>query len=413
MKEEVYLGIDTSCYTTSLFFMDRQGRKAAEARRILRVKPGGCGLQQSEMLYQHTRNLPELMEEAVQGHEFSLLGIGVSAKPRPREDSYMPAFLAGLGFARSLAALYRIPLWQISHQENHLEAALWSAEGPPAKRFLFLHASGGTTDLLLVEKEDGNGVAAAEKACAADMPRKEPDQTAAAKLTETKEPGTLTRKDRMAASYKLTEIGGSLDLHAGQFVDRVGVALGLGFPAGPALEKLAERHTEMIEIPVSVHKTNVSFSGPCTRVLRMLTQKEAAGKENDSTEWKDAEAFHCENAEQLAATTVLHEPVAPHNAFAANIAAGVQWGLAETFVRMLRNGAAEHHVHDVILAGGVSANQWIRNRIIEKLARRQIRVWLPENRYSGDNASGCAAYARRQGEGKHGTAYLPRQYAAR
>ena len=147
MTEEVYLGIDTSCYTTSLFFMNRQGQKVAEARRILKVKPGGCGLQQSEMLYQHTRNLPELMEEAVQGHAFSLLGIGVSAWPRPREDSYMPAFLAGQGFARSLAALYRIPLWQISHQENHLEAAMWSAKGPGTDRFLFLHASGGTTDL--------------------------------------------------------------------------------------------------------------------------------------------------------------------------------------------------------------------------------------------------------------------------
>jgi N6-L-threonylcarbamoyladenine synthase len=312
MTEEVYLGIDTSCYTTSLFFMDRQGQKAAEARRILKVKPGGCGLQQSEMLYQHTRNLPELMEEAAQGHKFTVKGIGVSAKPRPREDSYMPAFLAGLGFARSLAALYHIPLWQISHQENHLEAAVWSAQGPDADRFLFLHASGGTTDLLLAEK------------------------------------------------HVLKEVGCSLDLHAGQFVDRVGVALGLDFPAGPALEQLAAQHTEIIEIPVSVHKTSISFSGPCTKVLRMVG-----------------------------------------SAPAPNIAAGVQWGLAETFVRMLRNGAAEYHVKDVILAGGVCANRWIRNHIEEKLAKRQIRVWMPDNCYSGDNAAGCAAYARRQGE-QHG-----------
>ena len=322
MTEEVYLGIDTSCYTTSLFFMDREGQVAAEARRILKVKPGGCGLQQSEMLYQHTRNLPELMEEAARGHSFTVRGIGVSARPRPREDSYMPAFLAGLGFARSLAALYGIPLWQISHQENHLEAALWSANGPDADRFLFLHASGGTTDLLLAEKEN--------------------------------------------AAYRLTEIGGSLDLHAGQFVDRVGVALGLGFPAGPALEQLAEQHTEIPEIPVSVHKTKVSLSGPCTWVLR------AIGKAKPETE---------------------ESPIA-----AANLAAGVQWGLVETFVRMIRNGAAEHNVKHVILAGGVCANRWIRNHIVEKLAKRNIRVWMPDNRYSGDNASGCAAYARRQGE---------------
>ena len=325
MTEEVYLGIDTSCYTTSLFFMDREGHAAAETRRILKVKPGGCGLQQSEMLYQHTRNLPELMEEAARGHSFTVRGIGVSARPRPREDSYMPAFLAGLGFARSLAALYGIPLWQISHQENHLEAALWSANGPDADRFLFLHASGGTTDLLLAEKEN--------------------------------------------AAYRLTEIGGSLDLHAGQFVDRVGVALGLGFPAGPALEQLAEHHTEIPEIPVSVHKTKVSLSGPCTWVLRAIEKAKPETEES---------------------------PIA-----AANLAAGVQWGLAETFVRMIRNGAAEHHVKHVILAGGVCANRWIRNHIVEKLAKRGIRVWMPDNRYSGDNASGCAAYARRQGEGQH------------
>ena len=137
MTEEVYLGIDTSCYTTSLFFMDREGHAAAEARRILKVKPGGCGLQQSEMLYQHTRNLPELMEEAARGHSFTVRGIGVSARPRPREDSYMPAFLAGLGFARSLAALYGIPLWQISHQENHLEAALCHHKYFPDSVMLF------------------------------------------------------------------------------------------------------------------------------------------------------------------------------------------------------------------------------------------------------------------------------------
>ena len=92
--------------------------------------------------------------------------------------------------------LNNIPLWLISHQENHLLAGKWSAGGPDDERFLFLHASGGTTDLLTAEK-DGSG------------------------------------------SYKLTEIGGSIDLHAGQFIDRIGVSLGLQFPAGPALEKFA------------------------------------------------------------------------------------------------------------------------------------------------------------------------------
>lgn len=322
MKEEVYLGIDTSCYTTSILFMNRTGAAVAEARRILKVKPGRCGLQQSEMLYQHIRNLPELVEDAVKDHEFRILGIGVSARPRPREDSYMPAFLAGQGMARELSALYRIPLWQISHQENHLEAAVWSAHGPCNKRFLALHASGGTTDLLVAERPAEQG------------------------------------ESLYKGSYALTEVGTSLDLHAGQFVDRVGVALQLSFPAGPALEVLAATALERVELPVSVHKTRVSLSGPCTAALRALQQ----------------------------------------GAEPAQLALGVQWVLAETFTRMIRNAAAQYDVKDVLLTGGVSANQWIRHQIEGKLAKRQIRVWVPESRFSGDNAAGCAHYAYRQGE---------------
>ena len=223
--KKVFLGIDTSCYTTSVAMLDEAGELLGEARQILSVKPGRCGLQQSEMVFQHTRNLPRLMEEAVgqvlglanselqarEAHGDSAIGfsglaqagyelaaIGVSGYPRPLENSYMPAFLAGLSVARSMAAVTGAQLHIISHQENHLEAGVWSAGGPNAARFLLLHASGGTTDVLLAERQqDGR--------------------------------------------YRITEVGGSMDLHAGQFVDRIGVALGLQFPAGPALEALASK----------------------------------------------------------------------------------------------------------------------------------------------------------------------------
>ena len=165
MSQRVYLGIDTSCYTTSVAIMDEAGALLGEARQILSVRPGRCGLQQSEMVFQHTRNLPRLMEEAVgqvigcvttgagsvangvsvadeastagasglaglavAGYE--LAAIGVSGYPRPLEGSYMPAFLAGLSVARSVAAVTGAQLEVISHQENHLEAGLWSAGGP-------------------------------------------------------------------------------------------------------------------------------------------------------------------------------------------------------------------------------------------------------------------------------------------
>lgn len=372
--KRIYLGIDTSCYTTSVALMDEAGQLLGEARQILSVKPGRCGLQQSEMVFQHTRNLPRLMEEAVgqalgsvktgdgstangvaveedgtanasglvglASAGYELAAIGVSGYPRPLENSYMPAFLAGLSVARSLAAVTGARLEIISHQENHLEAGLWSAGGPAVDRFLLLHASGGTTDVLLAELQP-------------------------------------------MGRYRITEVGGSLDLHAGQFVDRIGVALGLQFPTGPALEALAEKAlartaevsacvseqsvasvseagagaAPMVELPVSVRKLQVSLSGPCTAALRKLE----AGA----------------------------EPAA--------LALGVEHALAETFARVLRNGAQEYRVRDVLLVGGVGSNNYIRQHVEQKLAklRYPVRLWVPEGRFSCDNATGCAAFARR------------------
>ena len=375
MSQRVYLGIDTSCYTTSVAIMDEAGALLGEARQILSVRPGRCGLQQSEMVFQHTRNLPRLMEEAVgqvigcvttgagsvangvsvadeastagasglaglAAAGYELAAIGVSGYPRPLEGSYMPAFLAGLSVARSVAAITGAQLEVISHQENHLEAGLWSAGGPDVDRFLLLHASGGTTDVLLAERQQ-NG------------------------------------------RYRITEVGGSMDLHAGQFVDRIGVALGLQFPTGPALEALAEKAlartaevsacvseqsvasvseagagaAPMVELPVSVRKLQVSLSGPCTAALRKLE----AGA----------------------------EPAA--------LALGVEHALAETFARVLRNGAQEYRVRDVLLVGGVGSNNYIRQHVERKLAklRYPVRLWVPEGRFSCDNATGCAAFARR------------------
>lgn len=312
MSQRVYLGIDTSCYTTSVAVLAADGSLLGEARQILSVKQGRCGLQQSEMVFQHTRNLPRLVEEVLQGRDYNLAAIGVSGFPRPLENSYMPAFLAGLGVARSLAALTGAPLEVISHQENHLEAGLWSAQGPQAERFLLLHASGGTTDLLLCERKE-NG------------------------------------------RYALTQVGGSIDLHAGQFVDRIGVALGLAFPTGLALEQLAMAAAQPVELPVAVRKLDVSLSGPATAAMRKLE----AGAD------------------------------------AASLALGVELALGETFARMLRNGAAAYNVRDVILVGGVGSNQYIRRHVETKLAKRQVRLWVPEPRFSCDNASGCAALAWR------------------
>lgn len=308
---EGYLGLDTSCYTTSAAIMDGRGQLLAEARRLLQVKSGGLGLAQSEMVFQHTRNLPVVFEEALGllAKPVQFRKIGVSAVPRSLPDSYMPAFLVGESCARILARVYQIPLLRISHQENHILAGIWSAGGPIAPEFLAVHVSGGTTDIVRVVRGDPSVI---------------------------------------------QPLGGSLDLQAGQFIDRVGVALRLSFPAGSSLEALAVAgHERMIRLPVSVRGMNVSFSGPATKALRMIEQGV--------------------------------EPAA--------IAAGVEECIAVTVAAMTAAAVRQTSLTQVLLVGGVMSNRFIRARIVEQLVKEQVQLFFPQPQYSADNAVGAAYYA--------------------
>ena len=313
---ELAIGIDTSCYTTSVAAIDGAGRILADARIPLQVKPGGKGLAQSEMVFQHVRNLPVVMERLRQttGHQARIVAVGVSARPRPVDSSYMPVFLAGLGVAKSVAAALACPAYEISHQENHLLAGLWSAQMDGASPFLAVHASGGTTEVLKV-RQHSDGLA-------------------------------------------MELLGGSGDLNAGQFIDRVGVALGLSFPAGPALEKLAEQAGEDYPLtPVSVLGAKISFSGPESHVKR----------------WLDKQP----------------EP--------SEVAASTQHCVAESLRLALTAAIDRTGIKRVLLVGGVAANQYIRSHIRSGLQQaRQAEVNWPAAEFSGDNAAGAAWWALRQ-----------------
>ena len=207
-KTDLVLGIDTSCYTTSAALMDGTGALLFDERRLLRVKEGRRGLSQSEMVFQHMRALPDLLEriDLTQGR---LSAIVASERPRPLKESYMPAFLVGWGMARSLSHFMDVPLIAATHQHNHMFAGLWGLRRRPPARCLLVHVSGGTTDLLLAERS-ANG------------------------------------------EIILTPCGTSIDLHAGQMIDRVGVALGLPFPCGPQLEKLAQENSSACSLSKAI-----------------------------------------------------------------------------------------------------------------------------------------------------------------
>ena len=192
------LGIDTSCYTTSVACFGDPG-VLYDGRTVLPVEKGGRGLRQSEGVFLHARQLPPLVEAAFETvSPDSIRAVACSRAPVCREDSYMPVFLTGMGVARSLAASLRVPLLPLDHQSGHIRAALIGNGQLMEAPFYAVHISGGTTDLLSVRM---------------------------------KAPGIIS----------IEPLGRSEDLHGGQLVDRVGVHLGCGFPAGKELEALARK----------------------------------------------------------------------------------------------------------------------------------------------------------------------------
>jgi len=214
----MYLGFDTSNYTTSVAAFD--GAAGKNCSRLLDVKPGELGLRQSDAVFAHVKRLPELADALFRSVcPCEIRAIGVSTRPRAVDGSYMPCFLAGVSAAKTMASALGIPCYEFSHQQGHIAAALWSAGRLDlmAQPHLAWHLSGGTTELLLVEPEDRN--------------------------------------------VRAARIGGTNDISAGQIMDRTGKLLQLNFPSGKALDQLSRQSEEKQFFKVKSADLQVSFSG--------------------------------------------------------------------------------------------------------------------------------------------------------
>jgi len=231
MNGKLFLGIDTSNYTTSAAIVNGEGKVVLNAKRPLPVREGERGLRQSDAVFHHVKNLPSVSEEvrstlhALGTEEWT--AVGCSATPRDNEGSYMPCFLSGLAAAEMTAASMQKPLYRVSHQRGHVMAALYSAcenhglsMDPFLKEpFLAFHVSGGTTDLLLCE----------------------PDEELV---------------------WKITCIGGSKDINGGQAIDRTGVRMGLHFPCGAQMDEAALTYTgKCPPVKISVTDCFCNLSG--------------------------------------------------------------------------------------------------------------------------------------------------------
>ena len=217
------IGFDTSNYTTSIAWFD--GESGVNCSKLLPVKQGELGLRQSDAVFAHIKSLPELS-----GRLFSDIGkteitaVGVSTRPRAVEGSYMPCFMVGYSHAKLLSDQLRVPLIEVSHQQGHVAASLWSAGRLDLmdKPHLAWHLSGGTTELLLVEP-DGKNV-------------------------------------------QCTKIGGTTDISAGQLIDRTGQLLELPFPSGKHLDAVSKEATNRETFRVKCPAMEFSLSGVQNKV---------------------------------------------------------------------------------------------------------------------------------------------------
>ncbi len=300
----VYLGIDTSNYTTSVAVY-RDG-VITQNKMLLPVKHGNCGLRQSDAVFHHVRQLPLVSKELLVDNSFDAMG--VSYAPRRAEGSYMPCFLAGLGAAEMLSNALNIPLYKFSHQEGHIAAALYSCDKLDliGKPFLAFHVSGGTTEALLVSPSD-------------DTP------------------------------FSCELLASSLDLHAGQAIDRVGVMLGLGFPCGPELEKLALKcDGEKIRVKPALKGMDFCLSGI----------------ENQAKKLYD----NGESKEKIAAICIEY--------------------ILQSLDKCTEKILEQYPSLPIIYSGGVMSNSIIRKHFTNK-----YNAFFAEPCFSSDNAAGIAVLA--------------------
>lgn len=295
------IGIDTSCYTTSVALINDDGTIIDNRRLMLEVKPGQRGLRQSEAVFQHVQNLPRLVENL---REISpILAVAAATKPRPVPGSYLPVFRVGASFGGTLAHLIGVPFYETSHQEGHLRAGLFGGE-LPNEPFLAWHLSGGTTELLLVKAFSGG--------------------------------------------FNIEKVGGASDLQVGQLVDRIGVALGAGFPAGKYLEELAQQSRSTESLPVATKDLTISFSGPDSAGQRLL-------KSGISGPELARRVFNC---------------------------------ISRSLIKITLEAVRRYKVCRVLLAGGVASNELIRTAFIEEKALSEVKIIFAPKELSGDNAVG-------------------------
>ena len=338
MTEQKYvLGIDTSNYRTSVALVSQENI-ICDIRRLLDVKQGERGLRQSEALFQHVKNLPELLEQVNDEFHGGIHAVAYSSKPRPVEGSYMPCFLAGESMARSIGAMLNVPVMSFSHQEGHMQSIKSYSEMSYIDEFLACHFSGGTCEILHVDTKDV-----------------QPDSDIIF--------NGYQEINCENFFYDIECIGGSKDISFGQVLDRAGVLLGFAFPAGHALDEIAMKtsgSTNMLT-PIKVENIEFNLSGIDTQIKSKI---------NSMSKGKPVSLM-----EDRLKNEIIRE---------------IFNKISDCIYKVLLQASEKTGIKDIIMSGGVSSSRYIRRYVSDAMEKHDIIVYFDESDLASDNGVGIA-----------------------
>jgi len=317
MNEPIILGIESSCDDTSAAIIN--GNKILSniaANQTVHQEYGGVVPELASRA--HQQNIIPVVEKSftkanIQQKDISAIGF-------TRGPGLLGSLLVGTSFAKSLAMSLDVPLIEVNHLQAHILCHFIEDANPmpPKFPFLCLTVSGGHTMIVLV-------------------------------------------KDY----FDMEIIGKTIDDAAGEAFDKIGKIMGLDYPAGPIIDKLAKlgNPDAFTFGKPKLENYDYSFSGIKTSVLYFL-QKQL--KENPN--------FIQENVE--------------------NLCASVQKTIIDVLMKKLEKAAKDYDVKEVAIAGGVSANSGLREAMQKNVEKLGWNVYIPKFEYTTDNAAMIAMVAK-------------------
>lgn len=306
------LGIETSCDDSSMaVLMDGKILSNISYSQKIHEKYGGVVPEWASR--KHLEAIVPLYLETLKSSDNDISQIDAIAVTQG--PGLLGSLMVGIGFAKGLSFASGKPLIQVNHLEAHVISLLIDTPRP-AFPFICLTVSGGHTQLVIVK--DFN---------------------------------------------KMELVGSTIDDAAGEAYDKTGKLLGLPYPAGPHMDKLAQQGNNIFPFPISALKDyNYSFSGIKTAVLYFL--KDQLNKNPD---------FIKENLN--------------------NLCASIQFSINEMLMIKLKKLAQKTGIKNIGIAGGVSANSGLREKLIKEGNKNQWNIYYPQLQYCTDNAAMIATVA--------------------